>query len=80
MPHLTGQALAQAVHRIRPEIPVILCSSFSHVLTAGKAAALGVQAYLTKPFGTREISHAIQRVLDQPNKGGAHNHGSYSDH
>jgi DNA-binding NtrC family response regulator len=80
MPHLSGEVLAQAVHRIRLEIPVIPCTGFSHVLTAAKAAALSVQVYLTKPLGTQELSHAIRRVLDQPNKGGAYTHGSYSDH
>jgi PAS domain S-box-containing protein len=80
MPYLTGEALTQAVRRIRPDIPIILCTGFSHTMTAKKAAALGIQAYLTKPLGTRELSLAMRQILDQPYPEGEHDHGPYSAH
>ena len=80
MPYLTGEALTQAVRPIRPDIPIILCTGFSHTMTAKKATALGIQAYLTKPLGTRELSVAMRQILDQPYTEGEHHHGPYSAH
>jgi PAS domain S-box-containing protein len=65
MPHMTGEALARALHKIRPEIPIILCTGFSHALTAEKVAAVGINAYLMKPLVSRELGLAIRHVLDQ---------------
>jgi YesN/AraC family two-component response regulator len=65
MPHMTGEALARALHKIRPEISIILCTGFSHALTAKKVAAVGINAYLMKPLVSRELGLAIRHVLDQ---------------
>jgi YesN/AraC family two-component response regulator len=65
MPHMTGEALARALHKIRPEISIILCTGFSHALTAEKVAAVGINAYLMKPLVSRELGLAIRHVLDQ---------------
>ena len=32
MPQMTGEELAQALRRIRPDIPIILCTGFSHTM------------------------------------------------
>jgi CheY-like chemotaxis protein len=68
MPQLTGEALAQAVRRLRPELPVILCTGFSYTMTSEKAAALGFQAYLVKPFSSRELGAAVRNALDSQSK------------
>jgi PAS domain S-box-containing protein len=80
MPHLTGEALTRALRRLRPDIPIILCTGFSRTLTAEKAASLGIQAYLMKPFGMRELSRAIWQALTPPHLEGELHDGSYSDH
>ena len=36
MPHMTGEALACELRRIRPDIPIILCTGFSHTIDARK--------------------------------------------
>ena len=65
MPVMTGERLARELRRIRPDIPIILCTGFSHTMTASKAQALGVDAFLLKPLGFRELGLAIQQVLEQ---------------
>jgi CheY-like chemotaxis protein len=65
MPHLTGANLVQEMRRIRPDIPIILCTGYSHVMNAEKAQALGVNAFLMKPIEMRDLAHAIQQVLAQ---------------
>jgi PAS domain S-box-containing protein len=65
MPVMTGERLARALRRIRPDIPIILCTGFSYTMTASKAQAMGVDAFLLKPLAFRELGRAIQQVLEQ---------------
>ena len=50
MPNMTGSELAQQLMRIRPDIPVILCTGFSEAITQEKARALGVREFIMKPI------------------------------
>ena len=65
MPTLTGEALSRELLRIRPDLPIILCTGFSHVMSAEKAKALGIQAYLMKPLAIRDLAPIIRHVLDK---------------
>ncbi len=67
MPELTGEALAVAIRQIRPDIPIILCTGFSHVMTPEKAMALKLDAFLMKPLTVRDIGRAVQRVIRMRN-------------
>jgi signal transduction histidine kinase/ActR/RegA family two-component response regulator len=64
MPHMTGERLAQELRRVRPDIPIILCTGFSHVMHAEKAQALGIDAFLMKPLVARDWVSTIQQVLE----------------
>jgi PAS domain S-box-containing protein len=64
MPHMTGADLARELLCIRPDIPIILCTGFSEVITADEAKALGVREFVMKPFTPREITETIRRTLD----------------
>lgn len=64
MPHMTGADLARELLRIRPDIPIILCTGFSEVITADEAKALGVREFVMKPFTPHEITEIIRRTLD----------------
>ena len=66
MPHMTGEALACELRRIRPDIPIILCTGFSHTIDAEKAQAQGINAFLMKPLVARDLGLAIQHVLAPP--------------
>jgi two-component system cell cycle sensor histidine kinase/response regulator CckA len=65
MPGLTGEALAFELRRIRPDIPIILCTGFSHTMTEEKARALGIDAFLMKPLLARDLALSIRQVLAQ---------------
>jgi PAS domain S-box-containing protein len=65
MPHMTGETLACELRRIRPDIPIILCTGFSHTIDAEKAQAQGIDAFLMKPLVARDLGLAIQHVLEQ---------------
>ena len=65
MPQMTGEALARALRRLRPDIPIILCTGSSHALTAEQVQAMGLDAVCMKPLVTRDLGVTIQRVLAQ---------------
>ena len=65
MPKITGITLAQALRQIRPDIPLILCTGFSHLVDAEHANTLGINAFLLKPLRAVELGAAIHRVLGQ---------------
>ncbi len=63
MPELTGDRLVAELRQCRPEIPIILCTGFSHVMDETKAADLGIDAFLMKPVEGRHLVAKIQQVL-----------------
>jgi PAS domain S-box-containing protein len=64
MPYMAGVDLAKELMRIRPDIPIILCTGFSEVISAEEAKALGIREFVMKPFATRELAETIRRALD----------------
>ncbi len=64
MPHMTGADLAKELMCIRPDIPIILCTGFSEVISVEEAKALGIREFVMKPFATREIAEVTRHVLD----------------
>jgi nitrogen-specific signal transduction histidine kinase/ActR/RegA family two-component response regulator len=65
MPMMTGAALAQELRSIRPDIPIILSTGYSHTIDADKAAAQGIDAFCMKPLMTHDLGLVIRRVLAQ---------------
>ena len=64
MPSMTGEKLAEKLLRLRPDIPIILCTGFSEAIHDEKAKSMGIRGFLMKPFSVREIAETIRRVLD----------------
>ena len=65
MPAMTGKMLVEELRRIRSDIPIILCTGFSHLINDEQAQALGVDAFMMKPMATQELAATIKRVLDK---------------
>jgi CheY-like chemotaxis protein len=64
MPGITGDKLAAEMMRIRPDIPVVLCTGFSEQITEETALALGISAFIMKPIVVRDMAERIRKVLD----------------
>lgn len=64
MPHMTGEALAQKILAIRPELPVILCTGYSEMITEEKAMAMGIRKFVLKPVITDELAAAVRSALE----------------
>ncbi|MCF8039789.1 MAG: PAS domain S-box protein [Desulfohalobiaceae bacterium] len=66
MPGMTGDRLTRDVLRIRPDIPVILCTGHSERVTRETAKDLGAAKYLQKPTDMNELAVSVRYVLDNP--------------
>ncbi len=69
MPKLPGSELAAALLKIRDDIPIILCTGYSSVISEEQAADLGIRKYLMKPVTRKELAQAIREVLDKNSAG-----------
>jgi DNA-binding NtrC family response regulator len=69
IPRMTGVELAAEVSRIRPELPVLLCSGFDEVMQGGELGKIGVRALLVKPLTAHDIAHKIRQVLENSRNG-----------
>ncbi len=64
MPQMTGIKLSEKIIKIRPDIPIIICTGHSALVDEEKVKELELAAYVMKPINKREISHTIRKVLD----------------
>jgi signal transduction histidine kinase/ActR/RegA family two-component response regulator len=68
MPKMTGAKLAEKLIRIRPDIPIILCTGHSSLIDEEKARQLGIAAYMMKPVSMAKIAKTIRKLMDQKKK------------
>ncbi len=65
MPNMTGDMLAKELMGIRSDIPIILCTGYSELITKESAEAMGIRAFVMKPLVTRDLATIIRKVLDK---------------
>jgi PAS domain S-box-containing protein len=65
MPKLGGPEVFEALRRIRPDVPVVLCSGYSQNGYAGIQTLIGEGAagFVQKPFTLRAVGTAIKQAL-----------------
>jgi PAS domain S-box-containing protein len=63
MPHMTGNVLAQELRRLRPGLPIILFTGYSPLIDEATVRALGIDAFVLKPFEIDELAQTIRQVL-----------------
>ncbi len=64
MPKITGDQLATRMMAIRPDLPVILCTGYSHKLSKADALRLGIRRYLQKPVVLKDLVITVRKNLD----------------
>jgi PAS domain S-box-containing protein len=64
MPHMTGGELTKKLVRIRPDIPVILCSGFNETINEDTAKDAGAAMLLTKPLNLHGLANAVRTAVD----------------
>jgi PAS domain S-box-containing protein len=69
MPGMTGDRLTRELRRIRPELPVILCTGFSERISETRAEQSGARALLMKPITLEDLSTILHDILESPRDG-----------
>jgi signal transduction histidine kinase/ActR/RegA family two-component response regulator len=64
MPHMTGETLARRLLELRPELPVILCTGYSEMISEEKAMSMGIRKFVLKPVVMSELTAAIRSALE----------------
>jgi len=64
MPKLSGEKLAIEMMKIRPDIPIILCTGFSERINKDIAQRIGIKEFSVKPLGLRDLAESTRKVLD----------------
>lgn len=64
MPGLTGLDLAQDMLRIRADIPIILCTGYSSLVSEEKVRARGIRGFAMKPLSKQKLANLLRVVLD----------------
>jgi PAS domain S-box-containing protein len=65
MPNMTGDKLAREMVRLRPGIPIILCTGFSEHVTEEKIKKIGIREFVMKPMVMSDLAKTVRRVLQQ---------------
>ncbi|MFA6411089.1 MAG: PAS domain S-box protein [Syntrophales bacterium] len=63
MPNMTGMVLSEELLKIRPDLPIILCTGFSEIITPARLEAIGIGGFIMKPFTMADLDATIRKVL-----------------
>jgi len=65
MPGLTGVELAEVALKIRPDIPIVLCSGYAAKVSEDVAKGIGIREFCMKPMDIRQLATVTRKVLDE---------------
>jgi PAS domain S-box-containing protein len=64
MPQLTGVELAQEIVKVRPHLPIVICTGFSESLTPEQIRAMSIAELVMKPLTPSKLADAVRQGLD----------------
>jgi PAS domain S-box-containing protein len=65
MPQMTGDQLVKEILKIRPDMPIILCTGFNENIDEEKAKEIGIRQYIEKPLKRGDLAKLVRQVLDE---------------
>jgi len=65
MPGMTGVGLYNKLTNIRADIPTVICTGYSNLISEEEAKKHGISAFLMKPFSPRYLAKTIRKVLGE---------------
>ena len=68
MPNMTGELLARQILKIRPDIPIILCTGFSEFMDKEKLRSSGINDVVLKPVLKSELAQTIRKAINDSQK------------
>lgn len=64
MPDMTGFQLADEIQKVRPGLPVILCTGFGEHVETKDFHKYGIKKLLNKPVAIKDFSFTLRAILD----------------
>lgn len=61
---MTGDNLSRNIRSVRLDIPILICTGFSHLLNEEKVISLGINELLMKPIECGALAEAVRNALD----------------
>jgi PAS domain S-box-containing protein len=65
MPNMTGDKLTIELMKIKPDIPVILCTGYSKKISDETGFEIGIKAFAYKPIIKADLAKTVRKVLDE---------------
>ena len=65
MPNMTGMELAHEALKIRPGMPIILCTGFSDAVSYDRLRDVGIGDFIMKPILKHDLIASISRLLSE---------------
>ncbi len=65
MPNMTGANFSEQLLKVRPDIPIIICTGYSSLLDEKGAKAIGIKQFIMKPLIKKDLAIAIRQTLDE---------------
>ena len=65
MPKMSGKELSINLLKIRPNLPIIICSGYSDAIAPESISKSGIRAFLQKPASPSALRRVVRRVLDE---------------
>ncbi len=63
MPGMSGLETLREIHKISPNVPVILITAYGELSDPGEAERMGVRCLILKPFDLNEVRRIVRKVL-----------------
>ncbi len=64
MPNIPGDKLTAELIKLRPGIPILLCTGFSERISEQNALSVGIKGILMKPIVKADLASKIREVID----------------
>lgn len=66
MPKLSGFELARKARKVRPGIPIVICTGFNVQAILPRARKMGIDHVIQKPFPMVSLAKVLRSALDRP--------------
>ena len=67
MPNITGDQLSVEILKIRPNMPILLCTGYSEKISEEKAYEIGICSFIMKPLDKKDFAVRVRKILDEKN-------------
>jgi nitrogen-specific signal transduction histidine kinase/ActR/RegA family two-component response regulator len=69
MANMTGEELSIELLRLRPAIPIVICTGHSEIISPQSIRETGIRAFLQKPATPTELRRVVREVLIEAESG-----------